>query len=81
MIASSDPDPLQGEIVEGMERYVEGKLMSDDHKRECMAAYLSGMLHAMNMLKEKRKGFILLPLILHQKILTFAQLLGLQFEK
>ncbi len=73
-------DEIQGEIVEGMERYVEGKLMSDQHKRECMAAYLSGMQHAMNMLKTKRK-FILLPAVLHQKIMTFARLLGLEFEK
>ena len=76
----STPDPLQSEIVEGMELYVEGKLMSDDHKRECMAAYLSGMLHAMNMLRAKRPGYLLLPAVLHQKILTFAKLLGLQFE-
>lgn len=74
-------DPIQAEIVAGLEKYVEGKLMSDQHKRECMAAYLSGMQHAMNMLKEKRKGFILLPAVLHQKIMTFARLLGLEFEK
>ena len=74
-------DPIQFEIVEGMEKYVEGKLMSDQHKRECMAAYLSGMQHAMNMLKAKRKGFILLPAVLHQKIMTFAKLLGLEFER
>ncbi len=73
-------DPIQFEIVEGMEKYVEGKLMTDQHKRECMAAYLSGMQHGMNMLKVKRP-FILLPAVLHQKIMTFAKLLGLQFEK
>lgn len=74
-------DQIEFEIIEGMEKYVEGKLMSDQHKRECMAAYLSGMQHAMNMLKTKRKGFILLPAVLHQKIMNFATKLGLQFEK
>lgn len=74
-------DPIQFEIVEGMERYVEGKLISQQHQREYMAAYLSGMQAAMNMLRKKRRGYILLPAVLHQKIMTFAKLLGLQFEK
>lgn len=74
-------DPIQYEMVEGMEKCVEGKLMSDAQKRECMAAYLSGMLHAMNMLAAKRKGYILLPAVLHQKIMTFAKLLGMEFTK
>lgn len=81
--AASPPlDPILFDITTRLEKYVEGELMTDQHKREVIAAYLSGMVSALDMVSPKKKQkYIVLPAVLHQKIKNFAKNLGMQFEE
>jgi hypothetical protein len=75
-------DPINGEIIARIEKYIEGQLVTDHHKRELIAAYMTGMISALDMLAPKKKQkFILLPAVLHKKVLNFAKSLGMQFEE
>lgn len=75
-------DEVRQKIIERLEAYVEGQLCTDSQKRDLIAAYLSGMVSALDMVSIKKgRKFILLPAVLQKKVIEFAKGLGLQFEE
>lgn len=75
-------DVIEQALIARLEAYVEGSLMSDTQKREAIAAYMSGMVGALDLLSPKKgQQHILLPAVLQKKVLNFAAKMGMQFEE
>lgn len=70
-------DPITAKIVAELERYVEGELMTDTQKREVIAAYVSGMMFAVDIVIPKKKEGVVLPVFLRRKIIDLAKTLGM----
>lgn len=70
-------DPVTAKIVAELERYVEGELMSDTQKREVIAAFVSGLMFATDLLVPKKKEGVILPVFLRRKIIDLAKTLGM----
>lgn len=70
-------DPVTAKIVAELERYVEGELMSDTQKRETIAAFMSGLMFATDLLVAKKKEGVILPVFLRRKVLELARTMGL----
>lgn len=72
-------DPVKQRIIAEMERYVEGELMSDTQKREVIAALLSGMMFALDMVIPKKKEGVILPVFARRKVIELAKTIGMTF--
>lgn len=72
-------DPVKAKIIAELERYVEGELMSDTQKREVIAAVLSGMMFALDLVIPKKKEGVILPVFARRKVIELAKTLGMNF--
>lgn len=72
-------DPVTARIVAELERYVDGELMTDTQKREVIAAILSGMMFALDLVIPKKKEGVILPVFARRKVIDLAKTLGMNF--
>lgn len=74
-------DLVQFEIIKGIEGTLAGQLLSNDTQRAVVAAYLSGMMGAMDLISIRKGQPIFLPAVVQAKVMAVGATLGLQFNK